>query len=138
MAVTSMLATDVPQVAVQLLLTAAWLWAADSEDIKPLVSPAGTTMMNLVVPAVASFIVTLEAVAEVLAITNPYRSKKVLATAVTMVVSATDEVMVVLWTPLRSRIEPTTTCLPNLSASAPTRLPVVAAVGFEVLARSPL
>lgn len=53
-----MLATDVPHVAVQLLFIAAWLKAADSGTIKPLVSLGGTANICVTVPPVELLMVT--------------------------------------------------------------------------------
>src|SRR5688572_28010636 len=107
---------DTDTVAVQLLLTAACVIAADSGNMISRWSPAGICMVKRVVPAVASLKATLTALAEVLATNTPYTSRKVLAMAVKTVVSLVDAVMVVVWFTFKSRTDPTVTNLPNLSA----------------------
>ena len=99
-----MFATLVPQVAVQLLFAALCAMAATAGTIKPRVSCGGTESTMRVVPPVASFIVTLVYVEDVLVTTRPYKSAdKPVPAAVTIVVSELELAMVVCCDPSASR-----------------------------------
>ena len=90
--------TDALDVAVQLVFTPACGMALSTGSVKPLVSPAGTSITTRVVPAVESLIVTADAVALELAIMRPYKSKNVDATAVKGDCAAGDDFVVIACT----------------------------------------